>query len=312
MQFCRGDGHNHALSQTAIRTGQITQKMGRNADRTRASKRPAESGRRGLDAQIRESCLQLLEPLAGLMLRAGIGAGELSDICRRAYVLAATQTLATPRRRPNASRIAVATGLTRQEVARLLRVDKSPRKLELKQLQRANRVLAGWHADLHYSTRPGVPKPLPIGGSGYSFQRLVRTYGGDVPPRAVLDELRRASAVSTTSSGAIVPRRKFVEYGIRPQKHLQDVARKLSALAETLVHNTQDPRSTLFEGIAETHMLKADHFPIAVRRLSVGARRFINATNLYLSGDKRYVQSTRRRKRYRSLGVGVYLFSKPR
>lgn len=286
--------------------------MGRTVVRTRNSTRHAGSGRRGLDAQIRDRCLQLLQPLAGLMLRAGIGAGELSDLCRRAYVVAATQTLAKPRRRPNASRIAVATGLTRQEVARLLRVDKSPGKLELKQLQRANRVLAGWHADTRYSTKTGAPKPLPIGGPGYSFQRLVRTYGGDVPPRAVLDELRRASAVSTTSSGAIVPRRQFVEYGIRPQKDLQDVARKLCLLAETLVHNKQDPRSTYFEGTAETHMLAADHFPIAVRRLSVGARRFINASNQYLRGDDRYAQSAKQRKTYKSLGVGVYLFSKPR
>lgn len=286
--------------------------MRRRVDRIRAAKRQAGPGRTRLNAQILESCLQLLEPLAGLMLRAGIGAGELSDLCRRAFVLAATQTLATPRRRPNVSRIAVATGLTRQEVARLLRADKSPRKLELKQLQRANRVLAGWHADTHYSTRLGVPRPLQIGGSGYSFRRLVRTYGGDVPPRAVLDELRRASAVSKTAAGAIVPRRQHVEYGIRPQKHLQDVARKLCVLVGTLVHNTQDPRSTLFEGIAETHVLKVDHYPIAVRRLSAGARRFISATNLYLRGDDRLAQSTQRRKQYKSLGVGVYLFSKPR
>ena len=286
--------------------------MGRNVDRRRASKRRAKAGRIGLDAQIRESCLQLLEPLAGLMLRAGIGAGELSDLCRRAFVVVATQTLATPHRRPNASRIAVATGLTRQEVARLLRADKSPHKLELKRLQRANRVLAGWHSDGHYATKLGIPRPLLIGGSGYSFQRLVRTYGGDVPPRAVLDELRRASALNTTTSGAIVPRRQFVEYGIRPQKHLQKIARKLCALAETLVHNTQDSRSTLFEGVAETHGLKADHYPIAVRRLSTSARRFINATNLYLRGDDRQTQSTSSRTKYKSLGVGVYLFSKPR
>ena len=246
------------------------------------------------------------------MLRAGLGAGELSDLCRRAYVVAATQTLATPSRRPNASRIAVATGLTRQEVARLLRADKSPGKFELRQLQRANRVLAGWHADAHYATRLGVPRSLPISGSGYSFQRLVRTYGGDVPPRAVLDELRRASAVSTTASGAIVPRRKFVEYGIRPQKHLQEVARKLCVLAETLVHNTQDPRSTLFEGMAETRMLKTDRYPIAVRRLSTSAKRFLNATNLYLSSDDREAKSSRGRTKYKGLGVGVYLFSKPR
>jgi len=265
-----------------------------------------------LESQIRQSCLQMLVPLAGLMLRAGFGAGEFSDLWRRAFVVTAAGELGTPHRRPNVSRIAVATGLTRQEVARVLRTNKAPRKLALKQLQRANRVLAGWYVDSTYSIRRGVPRPLRIRGRGPTFQQLVRRYGGDVPPRAVLDELRRAAAIRTLSEGKIVPKRRFVEYGVRSQRDLQEVSRKLGLLAETLRHNVDYPAATLFEDVALNNRLKPEHYPIAVRRLSASAKRFLSAAKQYLDRDERQASSDQRSTQLRSLGVGVFLFGKPR
>ncbi len=265
-----------------------------------------------LEAQIRQSCFQLLMPLANLMLRAGIGAGELTDLSRRAFVMTAANDLSVPRRRPNISRIAVATGLTRQEVARVLGANRPARKVELKQLQRANRVLAGWYVDPKFAARQGRPRPLQIRGSGATFHQLVRTYGGDVPPRAVLDELRRASAVRTTDSGAIVPKRRFVEYGFRSQRDLQDVSDKLRRLAETLSYNLNSPAATLFEDVALTDRLKGEHYPIAVQRLSSSAKRFLSAAREYLGREERQAPATRRRGQLRSLGVGIYLFSRPR
>jgi hypothetical protein len=274
------------------------------------SKRTVPRGER-LESQIRESCLQMLMPLAGIMLRAGIGAGELSDLCRRAFVLAAADELSSPHRRLNVSRIAVATGLTRQEVARLLRAGKGSGRMELKQLQRANRVLAGWYEDPRYTIKVGVPRPLNVRGAGLTFQQLVRTYGGDVPPRAVLDELRRATAIRVTPDGAILPRRRSVEYGAKSQKALREAARKLRRLAETLNHNVNYPTSMLFEDVALSERLKAEHYPIAVRRISASARRFLSAAKLYLGRDERLAVASKRGPEPRRLGVGIFLFSNP-
>jgi len=284
------------------------------SERKKLQRRQDSGERRGarLEAQIRQSCFQLLMPLAKLMLRAGIGAGELADLGRRAFVMTAANDLSVPRRRPNISRIAVATGLTRQEVARVLGANRPTRKMELKQLQRANRVLAGWFVDPRYALRQGHPRPLQIRGSGATFHRLVRTYGGDVPPRAVLDELRRASAIRATSNGSIVPRRRYVEYGIRSQRDLQDVSEKLRRLAETLSYNLNFPAAAMFEDVALTDRLKGEHYPIAVRRLTASARRFLSAASQYLGREERQAPATRRRGQLRSLGVGIYLFSKPR
>jgi Family of unknown function (DUF6502) len=273
------------------------------------TKRVASRGAR-LEARIQDSCFQMLVPLAGILLRAGIGAGEFSDLCRRAYVHMAASQLASLERRPNVSRIAVATGLTRQEVARLLKGGETPSHRDMKRLQRANRVLAGWYTDSRLTLRPGVPKPLPLRGPGSTFERLVRKYGGDVPPRAVLDELRRAAAVRTLPSGAIQPTRRFVEYGERSQKALQDISQKLQRLTETLRHNLDEPAATLFEGVAVTSCLRAEHFPIAVQRLSSSAKRFLSATNSYFGRDSLQGPAARGPLKPRTLGVGVFLFSK--
>jgi hypothetical protein len=61
------------------------------------------------------------------------------------------------------------------------------------------RVIEGWRTDRRFG-KPGHPKLLKISGPSVSFAGLARKYGGDVPHRAVLDELRRIGAVSGDGS----------------------------------------------------------------------------------------------------------------
>jgi hypothetical protein len=94
----------------------------------------------------------------------------------------------------NHSRVAARTGLSRADVKRLLkssvigslRSDQTPIK----------RVVHAWRTDPHYLTRAGLPKRLSIAGPGKSFSSLVREYGGDIPSRAILDELRCMGAIA--------------------------------------------------------------------------------------------------------------------
>jgi len=58
------------------------------------------------------------------------------------------------------------------------------------------RVVDGWRADREFLNHAGKPRLLPISGARRSFSRLVTKYGGDIPHRAVLEELRRLNAVS--------------------------------------------------------------------------------------------------------------------
>lgn len=100
--------------------------------------------------------------------------------------------------RINYSRVAAQTGLSRADVKRLLESD----LFDARPIAHApmERVVNGWRTDRLFAYGPGRPKCLRIAGPGASFAALVRKYGGDVPHRAVLDELRRLDAVADSGS----------------------------------------------------------------------------------------------------------------
>lgn len=135
----------------------------------------------------------LLTELAFSLLPRGMTPKRFADLARFAFVRAAQEMSRTRKGKVNQSRVAAQTGLSRADVKRLLqnnafdadRSDESP----------VERVMNGWRTDRLFSHRPGEPKRLRISGSGGSFIHLARKYGGDVPHRALLDELRRIGAV---------------------------------------------------------------------------------------------------------------------
>ena len=57
------------------------------------------------------------------------------------------------------------------------------------------RVIGGWRSDRRFTNGAGNPRTLRISGSEPSFILLARKYAGDIPYRAVLDELLRIRAV---------------------------------------------------------------------------------------------------------------------
>ena len=137
---------------------------------------------------------QLLTELAYVLLPRGMTPKRFSDLARYAFVQAAADISRLRNGRVNHSRVAAQTGLTRAEVKRLLMeaihdtTSHSDTPLE--------KVIYAWRTDREFVTRKGRPKTLRLAGSKNSFARLVKKHGGDVPYRAVLDELRRVRAVS--------------------------------------------------------------------------------------------------------------------
>ena len=56
-------------------------------------------------------------------------------------------------------------------------------------------MISAWHEDTAYLDASGKPAELPIEGADPSFAGLTRKYAGDLPPLALLKELRRVDAV---------------------------------------------------------------------------------------------------------------------
>jgi Family of unknown function (DUF6502) len=137
---------------------------------------------------------ELLTELAFVLLPRGMTPKRFSELTRSAFVEAAAGISKLRNGRVNYSRVAAQTGLTRADVKRVLKSDVFD---SVRHDHTAlERVIDGWRTDREFSTRPGHPKSLQIAGPKSSFARLVKKYGGDVPQRAVLDELRRIRAVS--------------------------------------------------------------------------------------------------------------------
>jgi hypothetical protein len=92
-----------------------------------------------LKAAVQTAVLRMLDPLVRLLLAAGIGVGDFLSLVKVAYVRAARDQGREARGelRPNASRIAVVTGLTRGEVASMLAADTDERRTSERGRQRA-------------------------------------------------------------------------------------------------------------------------------------------------------------------------------
>src|SRR2546429_3570358 len=137
---------------------------------------------------------ELLTELAVVLLPRGMTPKRFGELARSAFVQAAADMSKLRNGKVNYSRVAAQTGLSRADVKRLLtsnmfdsvRADETP----------LSRVVSGWRTDCKITDKDGSPKRLRISGTRASFTGLVKKYGGDVPYRAVLDELRRIGAVS--------------------------------------------------------------------------------------------------------------------
>ncbi|QBM16049.1 hypothetical protein MARI_01290 [Marinobacter sp. JH2] len=201
---------------------------------------------------LHKALYRILRPLARLLLRNGIPFSEFSDLVKRAYVEAAFEDFADGRRKPTDSRAAVMTGLTRKEVKRqrdLLAGEHSGREGR-SHANRASRVVSGWVRDVAFQAADGQPAMLPFEGAG-SFTELVRKHSGDMPPRAVLDELFRVGVVSADEqTGKLhLQKRAYVPAGDN-EEMLQIFGEDVSDLLATIDHNLTDRkpgRSPLFQ-----------------------------------------------------------------
>lgn len=144
----------------------------------------------------------VLRPLVRVLLRHSLSYAEFNQIARKLFVdtVMKEAEFRLPRRRKQyKARVALLTGLCRKEVCRLLEMPRPSENPALESGNRAQRVLSAWLADPRYTDAQGNPVPLPFRApqGRRSFYELATEFSGDIPPRAILDELRRTGVCST-------------------------------------------------------------------------------------------------------------------
>jgi Family of unknown function (DUF6502) len=191
---------------------------------------------------------RILHKLVRVLLRHGVSFQAFSDLAKRAYVEVAGGEFGIPGRKPSSSRIALLTGLSRKEVQRVVEksVGGAP---ETQEHNRAARVVGGWIRDTEFHDGDGQPRALPFDGSNDGkpgFSELVRRYSGDVPPRAVLDELLRVGTASRDDAGTIrLLARLYLPLASDIRK-LAILGRDVASLIATIDHNLLEPDAPLF------------------------------------------------------------------
>jgi hypothetical protein len=182
----------------------------------------------------------LLTPLVRVLLRNGISYLEFAEVARQVFVDVAGRDFSLPKRKISLSRIAIMTGLSRKEAARLAREGAQIKRISQSDLSRVGRVLQGWYTDSEFTGPYGVPLDLKFEDAPrkQSFAELVRRYSGDMPARAMLDELVRVgSARVEPESGLIrVLSRSYIPEKLAPE-NVRYFGEHTHALIDTLETN---------------------------------------------------------------------------
>ena len=152
---------------------------------------------------LTKGVVKLLRPLVRILLRYGISFGEFAEMARWVFVDVAKKDFGIAGRKQTISRISVITGLNRKDVTRLTKTNHYDDKTTSAVINRAGRVIGGWVKDQCFHDRHGIPAALPLDGGKNCFAELVKRYSGDMPVRAVLDELLRIEAVKKNEDDTV-------------------------------------------------------------------------------------------------------------
>ena len=260
-----------------------------------------------LNEAVYSATLRILNALVKVLLRHGVSFHTFSDLAKQAYVDVAREDFALPGRKPSISRVSVLTGLTRKDVQRLLSATTATDVAASENHNRAARVVAGWVRDKELSGAEGTLPALPFEGK-VSFSEVVRRYSGDVPPRAVLDELKRVGTVEQDDEGNI---RLLARVYIPRHSDLGKLAimgSDVSFLIDTIDHNIQEPDTPRFQrkvmydnlplaAVAELRPLAARHAQEVIEALDAWMAQHDRDANPQASGEGRI-----------RAGLGIFYF----
>lgn len=184
---------------------------------------------------LHKSLYQLMRPVAQLSLHFGLSVKELFEIAKKAYVDVARDALGIRGRPTNKSRIAAITGLTRQEVTRLLEqsVEQHTDAIKPQSLQR---VVNCWLRDPTYLDDACEPLTIPVNGHAPSFEALVAVSGGDVPYQSLLKELKRLNIIEQQHDSLSLLRHGYLPCGASEER-IPFLGSDAGALIHTIGHN---------------------------------------------------------------------------
>jgi hypothetical protein len=252
---------------------------------------------------------RILKPLIRILLRSGMSYGTFADIAKKQYVEIARNEFPIEGRKQSVSRVSVITGLTRKEVSRVIGLNQAKDEQTPERYNRAVRVVAGWRRDTDFLDPEGNPMDLSISGIANSFQELVRRYSGDVPYRAILDELDADGSIERLGDNRV----RLIHRAYLPKA---DESMKLNILGvdtafliDTIEHNLNvEHQSPRFQRKVLYDNLPTEALPKFRRLSSQAAQGLLEKLDKWLSGHDRDVNPKAGGTGRNTAGIGIYYF----
>lgn len=264
-------------------------------------------------AALHAALAKLLRPLFRLLLRHQVPFGAFEELAKRVYVDVALNDFGIPGKKPSISRASILSGLTRKEVQRLLATSNDAAAsgaLDGERYNRAARVLTGWVRDSEYHDAKGHPKALGVDGDE-GFAALVRRYSGDMPARAVLDELQRVGAVRRRDDGLIELLARAYVPRSSPSDKLAILGSDVADLIDTIEHNLADDDDPRFQRKVMYQSIPASTLPAFRKRSAASAQALLEKFDQWLAEHDVANPPDRPDAPRARVGVGIYYFEEP-
>jgi hypothetical protein len=255
------------------------------------------------------ACERLLPPLVAILLKLGISAADFNELAKEVFVRTAARQMIRRSGKPNISRVAIVTGLTRSEVAHVLDRVRHAKRRE-RRLHRADRVLKGWFSDPEFVTRAGRPRALSLKGRHGSFQDLVKRYSGDIPARAMLDELTASCSVRVLANGTVQATARRALTPKLDYRELSAMGARVKNLLDTVLHNVEHADAKLFVSSTVNRPIDSRLVGTLLSRIEARGLSFVQGIDDQLSNPLRGYSRKPTRKAAR-LGVTVFVHKEP-
>ncbi|MGD8569748.1 MAG: DUF6502 family protein [Gammaproteobacteria bacterium] len=252
---------------------------------------------------------KLLRPLCRALLRNGVAYGEFADIAKRAYVDIAMKEFEVPGKKPTISRASTITGLSRKEIKRVMGIAERQDQNLTVRYNRAARVVYGWVHDKAYADERGETADLPFENADPSFSSLVKAHSGDVPPRAILDELLQVGVVDKTPEGNIrlLARAYIPKHGEAEKLALlgRDVAGLITTMDQN-IHGVND--KPFFQRKVFYDNLPQEALPKLQALLADRGQQLLEFLDQWMAEHDRDVNPEVKGTGRKAAGIGVYYF----
>jgi hypothetical protein len=265
-----------------------------------------------IQTRLMQCIFHSMRPIARMMLRSGIGYPQFAELAKLAFLTEAQAEKDSRGRATNLSRVAIKTGLSRKEVARLSKQQSttdesaSSNRMVDSQSLHAERVLQLWHSDSRFVDRRGAPVELPFADGDVTFGALVKSAGGDLPVGAVRAELLAAGAIIESEEGTLRPlKRHFVPADVG-EELLVGFTHMIIPVLEGVARNTAERCSTPFiQRMVYSDRLSPDAAPLFRRVAREQVTGFVQSVDDWLSANEISDSDGRQSCRY---GIGVFYY----